>query len=571
LPSFTLLLDYLYARSVFLLPQYRKEAERMQRQKLARLCLLLFPVIGAAQTTSPGHVNFMADADSSWDHYFAGSNPTLQKWILSHYTNMLVFSGFFDAQTSWYPNAYLYMDLYGIQKGSWEQIFHPEWILKDQDGNWLYIPFNCGGGTCAQYAADIANPAFRKAWITEAAGITWAGNYVGPFIDDVNLNFNVSDGYGNLVAPIDSNTGAPMTWDAWRNYMAAFLEEFRAAMPNKKFVENSIWFANPNGVQDGDPAIQRQIATADKITMERGVASDARLTGGTGFFSVYSFFNYIDRIHAAGKAVILAEYSLDRPGQQYGLASYFLISNGNDEIGDQTATPDNWWTGYDVELGTPLGPRSYNKGVFERDFSGGKVLLGEPGLAPQTVDLGGTFTTLDGSQVTSVTLGGSQGFVLLATGAVAPPAGGVTRFLSDMTPNYVLNGWGPSYQNDKSIIGQPLTISGVTYSKGLGVHAYSELRFPLSGNCTSFTATVGIDDEVPTGQAHETFQVWADGYLLYNSGFMASGTPSQPVSVDLTGRQSLGLVETNGVYRDGSPGTDWGHGDWANAKIVCAH
>jgi hypothetical protein len=361
-----------------------------------------------------------------------------------------------------------------------------------------------------------------------------------------------------------------MTGDAWRNYMAMFLGELRAAMPNKKIVENALWFADPNGVQDADPAIQRQIATADKINLERGVASDPGLTGGTGFWSVYSFLNYVDRVHAAGKGVIFQEYALNPAGQQYGLASYFLISNGNDEIGDQTATPDNWWTGYDVELGSPLGPRSYNNGVFERDFSGGKVLLGEPGLSTRTVDLGGTFTTLDGTQVTSVSLGGSQGFVLLATGTVQAPLGGVTRFLSDMTPTYVLNGWG-TYQKDKTIILQPLTLGGVVYSKGLGVHAYSELHYPLSGNCSSFTASVGIDDEVPVGQGHETFQVWADGYLLYDSGFMSSGTPSQPVNVDLTGRQTLGLVETDGIYRDGSPGTDWGHGDWGNAKIVCSH
>jgi len=542
----------------------------MKSHKFSWLGLLVFPAIAASQTASPGHVNFVPNAASSWDRYFAGTSLSQQQWILSHFANMLVYEPFFNSQTSWYPNAYLYMDLYGIQKGSWEEIFHPEWILKDQNGNRLYIPFNCGGGTCGMYAADIANPAFRAAWITEAAGITWAGNYVGPYIDDVNMDFKVSDGNGNPVAPIDFNTGQPMTWDAWRNYMVTFLSEFRAVMPSKKIVENVVWFANPNGIQDADPAIQHQIATADKINLERGVASDSNLTGGTGFFSVYAFLNYIDRMHAAGKGIILQENALDQAGQQYGLASYFLISNGNDEIGDQTATPDNWWTGYDVELGAPLGPRRYNNGVFERDFSGGKVLLGEPGLSPQTVDLGGTFTTLDGRQVGAVTLGGAQGFVLLATGPVAPPAGGVTRYLSDLAPNFVLNGWG-TYQKDKSVIGQPLTISGVTYNKGLGAHAYSELHYPLSGNCSSFTATVGIDDEVPVGQGHEAFQVWADGYLLFDSGFLSSGTPSQPVTVDLTGRQNLGLVVTDGVYRDGSPGTDWGHGDWGNAAIVCAH
>ena len=111
------------------------------------------------------------------------------------------------------------------------------------------------------------------------------------------------------------------------------------------------------------------------------------------------------------------EYQLTPAQQQYRLASYFLISGGNDSVGDQTSTPSNWWTGYNVNLGTPLGPRSYNNGVFERSFTGGMVVLGEPGLATQTVQLPGTFQNSDGTYVTSVTLSGSQGYVLTGAGA----------------------------------------------------------------------------------------------------------------------------------------------------------
>ena len=33
-------------------------------------------------------------------------------------------------------------------------------MLKDPQGNALYIPWGCADGTCPQYAGDIANPAF---------------------------------------------------------------------------------------------------------------------------------------------------------------------------------------------------------------------------------------------------------------------------------------------------------------------------------------------------------------------------------------------------------------------------
>ncbi|HEX4274644.1 MAG TPA: putative glycoside hydrolase [Bryobacteraceae bacterium] len=363
---------------------------------------------------SPGRVTYIANSGTpNILSYLTNPLQLLEQWFQSHIAAMIVYPPMFDASLSWFPNGYAYFDLYGIQKGSWEELVHPEWILHDQSGNRLYLPYNCSGGTCAQYAADVANPAFRAAWIADMAGTAWGAGYPGVFIDDVNMNFQVGDGSGTLVAPVDSNTGQPMTYDAWRNYVAGFLEQARTATRGLKLLENTLWYAGPPGVQDADPAIQRQIATADTITLERGVASDTGLSGGTGGLSVYAFLNYVDRVHAAGKGVNFQEYALDPPGQEYGLASYFLISNGSDSIGDASTTPDNWWPGYDVDLGTPLGPRTYQNGIFERDFTGGKVLLGEPGLAAQTVDLGGLFARLDGTRVSSVSIGDRQGYVLV--------------------------------------------------------------------------------------------------------------------------------------------------------------
>ena len=46
------------------------------------------------------------------------------------------------------------------------------------------------------------------------------------------------------------------------------------------------------------------------------------------------------------------------PSRMYGLAGYFLISNGRDALGNNPAgTPEDWWSGYDTDLGDALGPR----------------------------------------------------------------------------------------------------------------------------------------------------------------------------------------------------------------------
>ncbi len=494
-----------------------------------------------------------------------------------NFDRMVVFSPYFDSRTSWYPNAYVYQDLYGILQGSWVQYNHPEWILHDQNGNWLYIPFNCGGGSCPSYAADVTNPAYRAWWISNTQSVMAGGNYKSLFIDDVNMQFNVSDGNGNIVTPMDGTTGQPMTYTAWKGYIASFVQQIRAALPSNQIMENTIWFANASGNQDADPSIQAQLATATQINLERGIASDPGLTGGTGFWSVYNFFAFIDRVHAKGLGVNFQEYQLTPAQQQYGLASYFLISSGNDSVGDQTSTPSNWWSGYNVNLGTPLGARTYNNGVFERSFTGGMVVLGEPGLATQTVQLPGTFQTLDGTSVTSVTLSGSQGYVLQGSGASSgappaspPPSGGVSHYLTSMNPVFEVNGWN-YLRTNQSVTMTPLTIAGVRYANGFGTHAYSELRFALNGNCSSFTAIAGIDGAVPAGWGNVQYQVWGDGHLLYISPFVQSGSPALNINVNVTGVQTISLDATNGTWMAPLSTTYDDNADWVNPIVVCSN
>ena len=62
------------------------------------------------------------------------------------------------------------------------------------------------------------------------------------------------------------------------------------------------------------------------------------------------------------------------------------------------------------------------------------------------------------------------------------------------------NGWGP-VERDRSNgessggDGLPLSIGGVTYAKGIGVHAPSEVSVYLGRSCERFTAKIGLDDE----------------------------------------------------------------------------
>jgi len=68
-------------------------------------------------------------------------------------------------------------------------------------------------------------------------------------------------------------------------------------------------------------------------------------------------------------------------------------------------------------------------------------------------------------------------------------------WLDELGPEYAISGWGETQAN-KSIDGNPLTIAGKVYERGLGTHAEGMYRIKLDGKGTRFSAFVGIDDEI---------------------------------------------------------------------------
>jgi hypothetical protein len=151
----------------------------------------------------------------------------------------------------------------------------------------------------------------------------------------------------------------------------------------------------------------------------------------------------------------------------------------------------------------------------------------------------------------------------------APDASAVSSFfLSDVnflgTPT---NGWGPverdmSNGEQAAGDGHTMSINGATFTKGLGAHANSNIAFDLGGNCTSFTASVGHDDETTDGSV--VFEVWLDGVRAYASPVKGQNQAAENVSVDLSCVSKLELVVT-----DAGDGNVRDHADWADAKVMC--
>jgi alpha-galactosidase len=149
----------------------------------------------------------------------------------------------------------------------------------------------------------------------------------------------------------------------------------------------------------------------------------------------------------------------------------------------------------------------------------------------------------------------------------APPAG--TTQVSALPASLSASAWGPveldrSNGEQSAGDGRTLTINGVTYARGLGVHARSEVRYYLGGRCTSFQAWVGVDDETGT-EGSVSLEVWANGSMLAGSGVVRGTDAAKRVTANVTGLQYVHLAALPTV-----DGPRYDHADWADATITCA-
>jgi beta-galactosidase GanA len=153
------------------------------------------------------------------------------------------------------------------------------------------------------------------------------------------------------------------------------------------------------------------------------------------------------------------------------------------------------------------------------------------------------------------------------SGVPTPPPTGV-NWVSDL-PFLSTNGWGPverdtSNGENQPGDGRPITLGGTVYAKGLGVHANGAVTLNLGGNCTRFTATVGVDDEVGNSGSVR-FSVLGDGATLAETPALTGSSPSAALDVDLTGIRQLDLM-----IGDAGDGNGLDHADWAEARLSCA-
>ncbi len=140
--------------------------------------------------------------------------------------------------------------------------------------------------------------------------------------------------------------------------------------------------------------------------------------------------------------------------------------------------------------------------------------------------------------------------------------------MSEMPLLDVVNGHGPveldsSNGEDAAGDGAALSIGGVTYERGLGVHAASEVSVALAGQCSVFTAVVGVDGSVGSNGS-VVFSVLGDGEVLETTDVLVGGQAGVALEVDITGVDRLTLA-----VGDAGDNEWWDHANWAEARVEC--
>ncbi len=362
-----------------------------------------------------GSLEFLAYGKSEFDPVVEAANEAGEAgWqqMRDAYDSLLVWAPYFDDNLAEFPNALVYRDVYAIYvaEGRDERDEeHPDWILRNASDQPVYIDWGCDeDGGCPQYAADIGNAEFRADFIERLQGLASTG-YAGFLLDDVNLVWRFSNVDGDDATPIDPRTGEALTLPDWNRYMAEFMEEIREAFPDLTIMHNSIWFADTPGFDD--EMVDRQIAAADIIMIERG-ANDDGLVAGDGKFGFRTFLEFSDRVHERGANLLFLDETAETPEEQwFNVVAALLVNDGDDIVTTEDYSlvePDAVWPGFDIDLGDALAGRFESQGLLRRDFTDGFVLLNEPGRDTVELEFSTPMQVALGESVESLELPGGE-------------------------------------------------------------------------------------------------------------------------------------------------------------------
>jgi hypothetical protein len=416
----------------------------------------------------------------------------------------------------------------GLYAAGWDGVHSDNWIYPAIGSSWFYGP---NLDTDRNGKADDSTT-LRRNW---ANGLALLGNNLRTYLPG-----KIVGGNGNWYRPQDSMASDPDGWLKASNYtLVEDLQNYAYNTPDSFLAQARRWLDYP------DPF------------------------GQPRYMAVYQ-----DAFDASGKPIGNSSNPNDpsimlRPDVMKSMRWGLTLSLMTDVYYEITLAGNHstrwWYDEYDGGvgirkrgyLGKPLGgPSVLSSAVYRRDYQNG-IVLNNSSNAAQTINLGGTFKKLQGTQnpslnngatVTSVTVPAHDGIILLRTSS-APPAAPPPA--PPAQPSQPTSAPPPQPTGTNLALGKPATASstrGTAYTAGKAVDGNPTTRWSAEwrngewwqvdlGSSTQI-ASVTIDWE----------NAYASHYLIQTSTDGKTFTTAADVTNTGPGRKTTTLSSQSARY-----------------------
>jgi hypothetical protein len=296
----------------------------------------------------------------------------------------------------------------------------PGWFLRDREGRLVHEP-----GRPQNVLMDPASPGWIAYRAHQLRKLVDQFGYDGAFLDNVFAYISDHGSVYYSAQPIDPRTGAQYGNQSWYQDTLRFLRAMKRAIgPSKLLIFN--------GLVTGRTFVRYRyqdlsyVAATDGALEEGFVRWDTDPAGAHRSEAAWKQdVDSIAAINRTGK-IAIGWTDLARPAtaaqanriELYSLSSYLLAAGGaryysflNEPVTTPVQPYDPTWS---LKLGAPLGPYYYQRHLYQRDFTGGKVVVNptDTGNA-YTLELHHPYATPDGHLTSAITVPPKTGRILL--------------------------------------------------------------------------------------------------------------------------------------------------------------
>lgn len=281
----------------------------------------------------------------------------------------------------------------------------PEWLLRTESGEIIhYLGPDYGMDTAP--LMDVRNSEWQQYYAEQSKKWVEYSGMDGLFID------TFTEKIPPWAVTTDGELPKGYTEEDWRESAKTFFCSIKRELKGYLIVYNGI--TNVPGPSHDLPNIEYLYETdgtayeAFSIYLNMDTNEETKQ-----YYFDHAIMTAMKEVVDANKIFIIQVTGRgNEESRLYALASFLLLQN--DETYFYYAPDESgiyWYPEWETKIGHPLGEYYQKDGVYQRDFSNGRVLV-NPGKKTVTVKLDGTYT-VEGNVVTEITLKSKTGVLLL--------------------------------------------------------------------------------------------------------------------------------------------------------------